>query len=107
MQLVASAMEALQKQRQVEGEDITGPIPGSDFLASGRGPGFLLTWNIDQEGVHTTEKLSYQHAEITLQGTHDLIREYDSFVRPYEFSLYKTRSMQLVAKGEMKACRIP
>ncbi len=96
-------MEALEQQRHVEGEDIAGPIPGGSFRATKSGPGFVLTWEIDQEGVRTTENLTYQHAEIALQGTRELIGEYDYLVRQYEFSLWKTRSMQLVANGYLKS----
>ena len=100
--LVASAMAELQQQRQAEQEDITGPIPGSKFLVREEQPGFTLTWAIGQQGVRTTEILSYQHAEIALQGTQEVIRQYDILVRQYEFSLFKTRSMQLVARGQLK-----
>ena len=100
--LVVLAMAELQRQREAEQEDITDPIPGSRFLATESQPGFVLTWAITQRGVRTTEILSYQHAEIALQGTQDVIRQYDILVREYEFSLFKTRSMQLVAKGQLK-----
>ena len=100
--LMVIAMAELQQQRQAEQEDITGPIPGNRFLARERQPGFVLTWEIGQQGVRTTENLSYQHAEIALQGTQEVIREYDILVRQYEFSLFKTRSMQLVARGQLK-----
>ena len=100
--LMVLAMAELRQQRQAEQEDITGPIPGNRFQASESQPGFILTWAIGQQGVRTTETLSYQHAEIALQGTQEVVRQYDILVREYEFSLFKTRSMQLVAKGQLK-----
>ena len=102
MRLMIFAMAELQKQRQVQREEITGPIPGSKFLVMKRGQGCVLTWTIDQDGVRTTQNLSYEHAEIALQGTQDVIRQYDNIVRQYDFSLYKTHSLELVAKGQLK-----
>lgn len=101
--LIARAMAELENQRRAEGEDIAGPIPSGSYLATYGGRRFVLTWGINQEGIRTTERLSYQHAQIALQGTQEVIRDYGTIVRQYEFSLYKTRSMQLVAKGYLKS----
>ena len=95
-------MIGLETRRRAERKDVTSPIAGGSVLATRREPGFRLTWGINQEGFRVREPLSYQHAEIALQGTQDVIRQYEDFVRQYAFSLYKTRSMQLVAKGYLK-----
>ena len=100
--LMIFAMAELERQRRVQREEITGPIPGSKFLVTKRGQGCVLTWTIDQEGVRTTQNLSYEHAEIALQGTQDVVRQYDTLVRQYDFSLYKTHRLELVAKGQLK-----
>lgn len=100
LRLIAVAMEALEHERQAEGGLITSPIPEHCFQARQNGEGFELVWGIGQEGIRRTEILSYQHAEIALQGTQEVIREYDVVLaRQYQFTLFKTRSMKLVAHG--------
>ncbi len=100
-QLIASTMGTLD-QRRAEGGDDTDPIPGGCLIATKRETYFDVTWEIDQEGVPLMEVLNYVHAEVALQGTQYVIRAYGDIVRQYEFSLYKTRSMELVAKGYLR-----
>ena len=106
-QLIASTMKALEQERQAEGKVITDPIPGGKVLAKETAPYLDLTWEIDQEGVRSTEILSYEHAVIALQGTEYVIRAYDDFVKQYAFALYKTRNMEFVAKGYLRGHRMP
>ena len=106
LRLIAAAMEALEHERKAEGGLITSPIPERCFQARQNGEGFELVWGIGQEGVRITEILSYQHAEIALQGTQEVVREYDIVLaRQYRFTLFRTRSMKLVAHGYL--IRVP
>ena len=99
-QLVTSTMQALEERRRAAGEDITTPISGGSVQASVIDLGRTLTWEI-QQSAPITEVLSYQHVEIALRGTHEVIRAYGLFTMQYSFSLSKSSSMQLVATGSL------
>ena len=98
--LVASTMQALEARRRAAKEVVTSPIPSGSVLASVIDLGRILTWEIHQT-VPIIDFLSYQHAEIALQGTQEVIRAYGLFTMQYSFSLSESSSMQLVATGSL------
>lgn len=98
--LVTATMQALEERRRAAGEDITSPVPGGSVVASVIDLGRNLSWEIHQS-VPMTEVLSYQHVEIALQGTQEVIRAYQLFTMQYSFSLSKTSTMELVARGSL------
>ena len=99
-QLVTETMWALEARRMAAGVDITTPIPGGSVVASVIDLGRTLTWEIHQS-IPITEVLSYQHVEIALQGTQEVIRAYQLFTMQYSFLLSKSSDMQLVARGSL------
>lgn len=105
-QLVASTKKALEERRRDTGQDITSPIPGGSVKASVIDMGRTLTWEIHQK-LPRTELLSYQHVEIALRGTQEVLIAYGLFTMQYSFSLSESSSMQLVATGSLTSKQDP
>ena len=98
--LVTATMQALEERRRAAGEDITSPVPGGSVVASVIDLGRNLSWEIHQN-VPMTEVLSYQHVEISIQGTQEIIMAYQLFTMQYSFSLFKSSTMEIVARGSL------
>ena len=100
MRMIVAAALALELERRSAGKHFTDPIPGGSVLRTALDLGRNVTWEIHQSKP-IVEALSYQHAQIALQGTEDVARAYLGLCRQYTFSLIKLSSMQLVARGSL------
>ena len=100
MQIIVAAKLQLEWERKSAGKRFTDPIPGGSVVRTALDLGRNVTWEIHQSEP-IIEALSFQHAQIALQGTENLARAYLGLCRQYTFSLIKLRSMQLVARGSL------
>ena len=105
--LLTNARRGLESERQVKGLRITDPIPRGDFVHIDSWPDESLVWKIGQKNAETTQRLTYLHGDVAVEGARNLVRRYcGSNVKSYVFKLFDSRrSMELVAVGSLRVFR--